>query len=171
MLRAVTLVLCLACPVPAVALACMPWVMENAFTQARDSEDAYIVVIGTLDFDQDSFPIVDWERQQDVPPETRLPARLTGRMLAQNHQSTPIDTDLEFVVTCAGPWCPQATAGDPVLAFVKMVQDFHRKRLRQSYLYEMHWHRLSFFPACLFRDQQKQKQSRHFQRCDHFVTG
>lgn len=118
-LRALVLALLLP-PVQAAALSCLPWHVENAFQEAADSASTYRVVQGRLEFDTEDLPQVDWSRQEDVPPETRLPARLSGTALGRRGETAPFDEQVTLIVECAGPWCPQLRAGADYLAFVKL---------------------------------------------------
>lgn len=116
------LAVCLA-PLQALALSCMPWQVENAYQQAQESDDLYVVVHGELSFEQAEFPVTDWSRQEEVPPETRLRAKIDGDQMGSGGARAGVSQDLTFVVTCAGPWCPQATSGETVLAFLRETTD------------------------------------------------
>lgn len=107
-------------PLPALALSCMPWDVENAFTEADESAEAYVVVSGDLAFDVDMLPVVDWSDQIAVPPFTEIPARLTGFSLTSEGFSAPFEAEVTLKIGCAGPWCASAQPG-PSLAFLKQT--------------------------------------------------
>ena len=121
MLRIVSVVALVFGPFPVWALSCMPWHLEHAFNAAQDSPDLYIVVTGQLEFDPEDYPQVDWDRQQDVPPETEVSAQLRGQMFMSDYGRLQFDEPVTLKVSCAGPWCPSATSGDEVLAFLRVV--------------------------------------------------
>lgn len=105
-------------PVPGFALSCMVYGVTDAFLDAAKAEAAYVPVLGTLDFDPDLLPQVDWQRQGDVPATTLLPARFEGDALTVRGVDLPFATDVVLEVNCAGPWCPSPQPG-PVLAFLR----------------------------------------------------
>lgn len=119
MLRYLALSFALLTPVHAMALSCMPWNMEDSFQRAAQSADPYVIAYGRLVFSKDDLPQVDWGNQQNVPPETRIDARLTGHGLDGSGFDVPFDHPVEIVVRCAGPWCPALAPGAPYLAFLK----------------------------------------------------
>ncbi len=129
MLRALAFCLCLALPVPAQALSCLPWHVEDAFQAADASEDTYVIVTGTLDFAAADLPQVDWARQSEVPPETRAPARLRGFVLGGAGDKVPFDEPLQMIIQCAGPWCPQLTPGAEYMAFVNTARQPYELRI------------------------------------------
>ena len=106
-------------PAQAAALSCLPWQVEDAFIEARQSPDRYVIVEGMLRFDPADLPEVDWSQQQDVPPETRIDARLEGETLA----GTGFDRDVTLVVQCFGPWCPRPAPDTRHLAFVRETEE------------------------------------------------
>jgi hypothetical protein len=119
--RAVAILLALL-PMPALALSCMPWDVENAFSEAVESNDAYVVVSGDLRFDPDALPVTDWANQMDTPPSTSIPAHLDGMSLTAEGFNQPFDLPVTLKIGCAGPWCASAKPG-PSLAFLKATPD------------------------------------------------
>lgn len=107
----------------AAALSCLPYEFENAWTDAESSESAFVVVHGTLQFDAARLPQVDWERQQDTPPSTRIEARLTGQSLTRAGFSRPFDRPVILEIACYGPWCATASDGAETLAFVEQTPE------------------------------------------------
>ena len=106
-------------PLQVQALSCAPWQVEDAFSKAAQSKDSYLIVRGKLTFAQRDMPKVDWNRQQDVPPLTKIKARLKGKSLGLTGYETKFSAPVTFLVSCAGPWCPSASSRSDVLAFVK----------------------------------------------------
>lgn len=106
-------------PMQALALSCLPWYVEDAYNRAADSPDPYIVVHGTLEFDEDALPIVDFSRQDETPPETRIQARVRGDALTGSGFDHAVDASASLVVKCFGPWCSSAKPKAMSLMFLK----------------------------------------------------
>lgn len=109
-------------PIPALALSCLPYGVTDAYLEADASADAYVPVLGTLQFDVSDVPQVDWDRQGDVPPLTVIDAVFDGHALTQRGIALPLATDVSLEVECSGPWCPSPKPG-PVLAFLRKTGD------------------------------------------------
>ncbi|THH35385.1 hypothetical protein E4Z66_16350 [Aliishimia ponticola] len=107
-------------PMQVAALSCLPWSVEDAFLKAKDSPDSYRVLHGVMQFDGSALPQVDWNKQQNVPPETTIPARFSGHLLSRSG-TMPFEGDLRIVVRCAGPWCARLTPGAEYLLFARSV--------------------------------------------------
>jgi len=120
-MRFLVILMGLLAPVQAAALSCVPWHMENAFAEARDSEDAYIIVHGKLTFRESALPKVDLERQDQTSPTTRIRARIKGNGLSATGFDVPFNDRVTFIVGCIGPWCAGARSGEDSLAFLKRV--------------------------------------------------
>lgn len=105
-------------PLPALALSCLPYGVTDAYLEAKASPDAYVVVLGELQFPSAAVPQVDWNKQGDVPPLTEIPATFKGHALTQRGIDFPLRTDVTLEVECSGPWCPSPKPG-PVLAFLR----------------------------------------------------
>lgn len=106
-------------PVPALALSCLPYPIEAAWTDAAQSSQSYVVVHGTLRFDPAMLPRTDPANAAMTPPRTQIPAHLSGRLLGEGGFATPVDLDLTLVVLCYGPWCAGAADGADALAFLR----------------------------------------------------
>ena len=104
---------------PALALSCLAPDVARTFTELDRAEETYVVVHGTLTFNEDGLPKTDWENQLDTPQSTVLPARLSGTSLTATGFTAPFDRSIDFDVQCAGPWCASAVSGTDVLAFVE----------------------------------------------------
>lgn len=102
----------------AFALSCMPHDVAQVYREAADSETRYFVVLGELTFDKRKLPVTDWDNQMDTPPDTRIPARLTGTSLGSNGFQSAFDGQITLNVQCFGPWCSSAVSGARYLAFV-----------------------------------------------------
>ena len=115
----VTLIALLLAPVTASALSCRPWRVADAADQAITSDAEYLPVVGWLTFDETLLPVTNWDRQQDTPPLTRIPATFRGLGWNGTEISTPIDREITLEVACAGPWCGGAVSGHRAVAFLK----------------------------------------------------
>lgn len=109
-------------PASAHALSCTPWGITDAYQQAKVSDEAYVPVLGTLDFDTNALPSVDYERQDETPPLTKIKARFTGHALSQRGVDIPFNTNVTLEVSCVGPWCGGATPG-AMLGFLRKDGD------------------------------------------------
>ncbi|WP_425040731.1 hypothetical protein [Primorskyibacter sp. S187A] len=105
---------------PAHALSCLPPDFARSYADVAQAEARFTMVVGVLDFDPEQLPRVDWQRQQDTPPETHIPARLTGRSFQADGFTGRFALDVTLRVLCFGPWCGGATSGAEVLAFVNL---------------------------------------------------
>lgn len=105
------------------ALSCRPFTVTDAFLEADHSRSDFVIVTGRLDFDKSLLPVVDMDRQQDTPPETDIPAVLTGRSLSRNGFVRPFSEEINLEVRCYGPWCASATSGAEYLAFLEKTRD------------------------------------------------
>ena len=104
---------------PAQALSCLPHDVARTYEQAATSEETYIVVHGTLTFDESRLPETDWQHKQKTPPNTLIPARLEGKALTREGFNAPFDRSVTFNVQCLGPWCASAKTGTAYLAFLR----------------------------------------------------
>ncbi len=104
---------------PAFALSCLPPDVARSFVELAEAEETYVVVHGTLTFDEGGLPKTDWENQAATPPSTPLAARISGLSLTSDGFSAPFDRSITFDVLCFGPWCAGAVSGSDVLAFVE----------------------------------------------------
>ncbi|WP_293573595.1 hypothetical protein [Phaeobacter sp.] len=104
---------------PAAALSCLPWGASDGYLQAEASDRAFLVVAGTLHFDQSALPQAPAQDPNNVPPETAIAARLAGAQLTSKGFSQPVDLALTLNIRCLGPWCGSAEDGQSYLAFVE----------------------------------------------------
>ena len=114
---------------PAFALSCLPHDVARTFQQAAEAENAYIVVHGALQFDDTRLPKVDMATQPQTPPETLIPAQITGKALSHDGFTIGFDRKITLNVQCFGPWCAGATSGTYYLAFLEKRADGYRLSL------------------------------------------
>lgn len=88
-------------------------------SDVASAPEGYVAAYGTLTFDTARLPETDWQAQENTPPVTRIPARLSGSSLTQNGFTGPLNSALTMEVACFGPWCASAPSGQMVLAFLK----------------------------------------------------
>ncbi len=105
------------------ALSCVPPDVARAYAQAAVAPVAYVVVYGRLSFDPTLLPEVDLSRQDETPPYTPIPARMTGKSLSKGGFDRDFDRDIMLGIRCYGPWCGGVGAGVPYLAFVETSAD------------------------------------------------
>ncbi len=129
MLPSATRILCLltllgatTAPVPSHALSCLPADPIADFLQANASDEIWIVVDGTLRFDERKLPPRD-ALDNNAPPQTDIDARLTGTSLGTDGFARPFDRAITLQALCYGPWCAGATDGARYLAFLKREGD------------------------------------------------
>lgn len=104
------------------ALSCMRPDIARDYERAASAEEIYHAVTGVLDFDPATLPVVDYDNQQDTPPETDIPARLTGRTLTSSGFTAEFERDITLRVHCFGPWCASPQPGTPYLTFVESTR-------------------------------------------------
>jgi hypothetical protein len=104
---------------PAAALSCLPHDLATTFERVNSASETYFALHGMLEFDASLLPEIDMNNQHATPPETRIPARISGEALGRIGFTRPFDGPVTLIVQCAGPWCAQPPAGGDVLAFVR----------------------------------------------------
>ena len=106
----------------AAALTCAPSDAVRSYTNARDSEDAYVVLLGRFSFDPSLLPESEVGAGERTP--VPIPARFTGTQLdASGDFATPVERDVTLLPICFGPWCGAMQAGEEVLAFGRLDGD------------------------------------------------
>ncbi len=105
-------------PLPLLALSCVPHGVTDAYRKAAQSEDLYVVVRGTLRFDEKKLPRGDHSGQTSTPQRTVIPAEIEGVALGPSGLRKARKYKIRLIVSCAGPWCPRPEAGD-ALAFLR----------------------------------------------------
>ena len=109
--------------VPALALSCVPHEVTDTYQRLDAAPEQYVPVHGRLTFDESRAPKVDWENQQDTPPNTYIPARIKGKSLSRNGFTRDFDAPLTLNLQCIGPWCVTARSGEDMLAFLERKPD------------------------------------------------
>lgn len=104
---------------PATALSCLPPDPVRDFKEAESSPDRWGIALGRLDFNAERLPQVDWDRQDEVPPQTDLRAQFIGHSLDMNGFKTVFQANVTLRVLCFGPWCAEPKSGGRYLAFIK----------------------------------------------------
>ena len=108
---------------PALSLSCLPPDVIRSYNEAAASEKSYVVVHGTLSFDEGQLPEVDLNRQDETPPETDIPGRLTGKSLSQAGFEAEFDRPVTVRAMCFGPWCGRPVSGTDYLSFLEKSGD------------------------------------------------
>ncbi|MFX0542928.1 hypothetical protein ACEWPM_014500 [Roseovarius sp. S4756] len=121
MIRATSLltVVGLALAGPAAALSCLPHDLATTFQRIDAAPETYFALHGTLEFDASLLPEVDMANQQATPPETRIPARISGEALGRVGFNRRFEGPVTLIAKCFGPWCAQPPADGDVLAFIR----------------------------------------------------
>lgn len=102
---------------PALSLSCMRPDPVRSFAEAAASDDRYVVLFGTFDFDASAMPSFDGRTEPGVPDP--VPATFSGKALDTDGFSIPYTTELWLQPTCAGVWCGGMEPASDVLAFVR----------------------------------------------------
>ena len=109
--------------VPALALTCLPPDVVRAYRHAAEAEEAYVVVYGRLAFDEKRLPQVDWNKQHKTPPDTLIPARISGHALSLEGFKTRFSRRVTLNAQCFGPWCANVKSGADYLAFLEQTRN------------------------------------------------
>ncbi len=104
---------------PSLALSCMAPDVAVSFNEAAASEKVYMVVHGTLTFDETKLPEVDINHQDQIPPHVDIEARLSGMSLSKAGFETAFDRPVTLRALCYGPWCGRAVSGAAYLSFLE----------------------------------------------------
>lgn len=105
------------------ALSCMPHDVAAIYREAADSPDRFMIVLGEMRFDKGLLPETDLSSQTETPPDTYIPATLTGQALTRAGFTHPYSEEIVLNAQCYGPWCAGATSGTRYLAFVNLDRD------------------------------------------------
>ncbi len=102
------------------ALSCMRPDPLAAFAQAAASDDTYYVLYGTLDFDASKQPQGVQNAPRDPAP---IPAFFRGHGLTTAGFTSRFDAPVTLQISCAGPWCGQATPHKAAVIFARVSGD------------------------------------------------
>ena len=105
----------------AIALSCIAPSVEFSYTQANDSEKAYVILEGRFDFDQRDLP--QREVNNENPSDTLLDAQFTGSFFNGQTFDTPWSGPIQINAQCFGPWCSYAETGITGIAFVERTSE------------------------------------------------
>lgn len=105
---------------PAATLSCMRPDVARSYTEAAAAEGRYMVVHGTLRFDEARLPAAVLN---ESPPSTKIPAHLSGKALSNGQFNYPFDRKITLDVLCFGPWCGGAENGLDYLVFVQVTAE------------------------------------------------
>lgn len=122
MIRSLLACAALAAGTQAAALSCMVPDVTAAYRTAQTAEERYLVVLGTLRFDEALLPRAIGN---ESPPRTPIPARLTGQALTGTGFDFAFDRPITLEVLCYGPWCGGAGSGIAYLAFLREGPERH----------------------------------------------
>ena len=120
---------------PAFSLSCIPPDVARTYEDLHAAPEAYMVVHGTLTFDESKLPEADLDNQMDTTPLTKVPARLKGRALSRAGFKTPFDKQITMDVLCLGPWCAGGISGMNIMAFVESSSSGYTLTLGPCYGY------------------------------------
>ena len=104
---------------PAAALSCLPWGPTDAYLEAAGSSHVYNVIAGELRFDETLLPRSHSENPNDMPPLSRIPAQLTGKLLEGKHFARRVSVPAVLEVECLGPWCAGVHSGADYVMFAE----------------------------------------------------
>lgn len=117
-MRLLAFVICMLAPVQAMALSCMRPSLEGSYADAAAATESYLVVKGTITFDETQLPKPDMDTQT-APERTVIPARLNGHALTTAGFATRFDAPVDYVVRCAVIWCGGGQSGEQIIAFIE----------------------------------------------------
>ena len=100
----------------AMALSCLRPDVTRAFAAFEATGLPYVIVKGTLEFDEAALPKEDLTRTR--PAKTRISARMAGMSLTATGFDAPFDQAIKLVVECTSAWCGGAETGTKFLAFL-----------------------------------------------------
>lgn len=119
MIRGLTIILALLAQ-PVLGLSCLPPSVEQMYSNAEASEDAYIGVLGVISPLED-FKEPDKTRLQQ-PKDTVFAAQFSGHSFTFSGGLQDLKTKTKVVLQCAGPWCAQLGKDTNYLTFINMSQ-------------------------------------------------
>lgn len=103
---------------PVLALSCMPPDPARDFERAAKDDKPWVIVHGTVTFDEKKLPNRSGTLNNDAPPRTEIPAYFKGRSLTKNGFLNRFETPVTLTAVCLGPWCGGASSGTEYLAFL-----------------------------------------------------
>ena len=108
------------CASQVAALSCMRPDVAESYNRAATSEDEYVVLLGTFDFDTPQQRSTD----SNAPDTLRAVVQFSGTYLSASGFTAAPPLAVTLVFNCAGPWCGSLPSDGPdVLAFVQQTAD------------------------------------------------
>jgi hypothetical protein len=102
------------------ALSCLPADAVRTFAELDAAPEAYIVLHGTLTFDESTLPPFVQDEPFDAP--SPIPAEFNGKGLTADGFTVDRATPMLLQLTCAGPWCGTAQSGQEAIIFVPVSE-------------------------------------------------
>lgn len=99
------------------ALSCLRPDPARTFQAAADSTDTYVVLRGSLSFDEKLMPEFDGMSWPGELPT--VPALFQGMALGPDGFTIRYQTELLLQPSCAGPWCGGMYPSDDAIAFAR----------------------------------------------------
>lgn len=101
------------------ALSCLATDAISTFAQLDAAPDDYIVLHGSLTFDENALPPVLQENPVADEPAP-ITAEFTGTGLTADGFTVDYAGPVVLQITCAGPWCGTAQSGQDAVIFVSV---------------------------------------------------
>lgn len=120
--QAITLIGALCFAGQAAALSCLPASVQRTYTEAAAAPEAYVVLLGTLVFDESKLPETSHDPMK-LPESAQIPARMAGKVLTNKGFAGSVAVDLTLDVQCLASWCGGETSGLTYLAFLRKQAD------------------------------------------------
>lgn len=107
------------------ALSCMRPDVASSFVWANESEDTYVVLLGSLD-----VPVSDRQvlrpRMQGADPnpeDTRIRVGFSGEALGASGFGPTALSEVILVLQCLGPWCGSIRGNQRIMTFAKQTDE------------------------------------------------
>lgn len=102
------------------ALSCMVPDTAVTYMRAAEAAEVYVVLHGTLTFDQQAMPgAIEEDGDVTIP----IPAHFSGALLGPQGFDGAHEIDLMLNVNCWSPWCGNANTGEPYIVFARQAED------------------------------------------------
>ena len=101
---------------PAAALSCMRPSFDRSFDQARDAEEAYGILAGSIDVDEVKVK----QASKDGTTPYSVMGMFTGAAIYSEGLSENFQREITVEVKCYGPWCGNAQDIEDVILFAKL---------------------------------------------------
>ena len=104
----------------ALALSCIRPDPARSFTKAAESEDRYVVLLGT-------FALPDDFTQPDgrTIKQSSAVSRFSGRLMTGEGFNEEVSADLTIELSCSGDWCGDIKPDTTYLAYVLQLSLIH----------------------------------------------